>query len=319
MKTTLFYPEDHHLKRVDDRAQIEAALNTGLHSYWLNVEKPGPEGVAWLDRLYHFHPLALEDLTLHNYRPKLAEYDGHLFLVAHAVAASERKISAQEVHAFLTREALVTVTVTPCAAIAHLEKTLEGEPDVLRRGPDFLLYQLLDELANTYFAVADKVDDLLGHMETSVLRSPDRRLLDRLFTVRRGLATVRRLSSHQRDAINTLAAHEGTYVRQDNVLYFHDVQNLMTTVHEIVDNQRDVASGVLEVYLSVLSNRLNDIMRRLTVVATIFLPVSFVAGLFGTNFTLMPFDSPYWFAFFILCLIGIPVGMLIYFWRSGWM
>jgi magnesium transporter len=130
---------------------------------------------------------------------------------------------------------------------------------------------------------------------------------------------MRRLSSPFRDALNGLATHEGTYVRRDNALYVRDVHNTMVTVHEMVDSQRDLTSNVLEVYLSTVSNRLNDVVKRLTIVATIFLPISFAAGVFGTNFEFMPFGSELAFGLFVASLLLVPVAMLLWFRRQGWL
>lgn len=319
MKATLYHVEGHQVRQIEGLPGIEAALEAGVGRFWLDFEGPDQATVAWLEERFHFHPLALEDLLLPNYRPKLAQYDDHLFLIGHAVHMPDGRITAQEIHAFLTRDFIITAHDAPAEPVARVQRALAGEAAILGRGPDHVLYLLVDEMAESYFHTADRVDDILDELEVAVLRRVDRRLLDRVFELRRGLSMVRRLSNHQRDALNALAAHEGIFVRRSNALYLRDVQNLMVTVHEIVDSQRDLTNGILEVYLSASSNRLNDIVKRLTLVATVFLPISFVAGVFGTNFLFMPFDNPQWFAAFVASLIAIPGAMLYWFWRSGWL
>jgi magnesium transporter len=320
VKAALFHVQNHHVSQVEgEEAVAQVLAGNKLRNFWLDLEDPGEEGVRWLDEHFHFHPLALEDLQLPNYRPKLTAYDGHLFLIAHAVSSQGNDIAIQEVHSFLTRDCLVTVHDGPCAPVARAQRVLAADPRDLTRGADHVLYLLLDEIADSYFAVVDAVDDVLDTLESEVLRRVEIGLLDRVFDLRRDLATLRRLATYQRDALSALVDHEGTYVHRSNVLYLHDVQNLMVTVHEMIDNQRDLTNGVLEVYLSATSNRLNEIVKRLTLVATIFLPISFVAGLFGTNFQFMPFDNPAWFALMVASLIATPVAMLVWFWRSGWL
>lgn len=318
MKTSLVLLADRQLRRVEGREQIEATIAAGHRYFWLDIEAPDEEDVAWLGRRFDFHPLALADIRQPNYRPKLAEFETHLFLIAHEVSESQTDIAAHEVHALLTTNCLVTVHDVPSNAVAKVQRTFSGQPAALARGPDFVLYMLLNEIVETYFDVVDVLDDVIDQLEADVVRDLHEQVLNRVFDLRRGLATMRRLSTHLRDALNALLAHEGKYVRRGNILYFRDVQTLLITVHELVDSQRDLTSGVLEVYMSSLSNRLSDVMKRLTIVATIFLPISFVAGVFGTNFAFMPFESPFWFAVFVASLIAVPVAMLIWFRRLDW-
>ncbi len=321
MKATLLYERDRHLVRAEGPAEVEQALAGGLRHFWLDLEAPGAEGVAWLGKTFAFHPLALEDLLQPNYRPKLAEFEGHLFLIAHSVAGAEGEggVVPGELHSFLTRDYLVTVHDAPSEVVAKVQRTVAAQTAALERGPDYVLYLLLNEVVETYFDAADVVDDVIDRLEVDVLQSSDRHILDRLFDLRRGLATLRRLSTHLHDALYALAGYEGTYVRRGNALYLRDVQTLVVTVREMVDSQRDLTGGVLEVYLSTLSNRLNDVVKRLTIVATLFLPISFVAGVFGTNFTFMPFADPLWFVAFVVILIAAPLGMLVWFRRLGWL
>jgi len=298
---------------------VEAALASRAHPFWLDVTPAGEETAKWLGQHFPFHPLTLEDLLQPNIRPKLEEYEGYLFLVIHSVALADGGLAPEEVECFLGRDYLVTVHTEAGEAVSRVERLVVAGPDELGHGPDRVLYLLLNEVAERYFAVADHVDETIDALEAEVLTGPERRVLDGVFDLRRTIVTTRRLSSHLRDALNALITHEGVYVRRGNAPYLRDVHNMMVTIHELVDNQRDLTSGILEVHLSTVSNRLSGVMKRLTVVANIFLPISFVAGLFGTNFTLMPFDNVVWFALFVACLILAPLSMLYWFWRLGWL
>jgi magnesium transporter len=296
---------------------IATRITQQVKPFWLDMEGTGEEMASWLGVNFPFHPLALDDLSQPSYRPRLVEYEGHLFLVAHAVAYVEGEVEAQEIHCFLTHDGLVTAHEAPSAAIDLAERTLGGNGGI-RRGPDYILYLILNQIAETYFTLVDSFDDTIDVLEVDVLDRGDREVRDRVFAIRQGLATLRRLGSSLRDAMGALLAHENGYIRRPNTIFIRDVHNTMVTVHEIVDSQRDLTSGVLEVYLSSVSNRLNDVMKRLTIVATIFLPISFIASVFGTNFASMPFDDSAWYGLFIMSLILTPLAMLVWFRHSGW-
>ncbi|MHB1416881.1 MAG: magnesium/cobalt transporter CorA [Chloroflexota bacterium] len=319
MKTTLMYVRERNVILSEDQASIEEALAAGLRQFWLDVESPGPEGVDWLARRFKFHPLALEDLLQPTYRPKLEEYEDSLFLVAHSAGVATGQDTSGEVQSFLGRDFLVTVHDGPSPCIARVQRLVQGDVRDLLRGSDYVLYLIINEMAISYFNLVDSLDDEIDQLETEVLRSTDGRILDRILDMRRTLGAVRRISSYQRDALNSLAAYQGSYIRRSNAVYVHDVHNLMVTVHEMVDSQRELTSGILDAHLSTMSNRLNNVVKRLTIVATIFLPISFVASLFGVNFIrFMPFDNAVAFWLFITTLILAPAAMLVWFWRLGW-
>jgi len=183
-----------------------------------------------------------------------------------------------------------------------------------------VLYLLLNAVADTYFDAIDLLDERIDDLEALVISAADPRVLDRIFSLRRSLATMRRYGSPLRDAINALLTHEGGYVRRANALYLRDVHNLLITIHEMIDNQRDLTSSVLDAHLSTTSNRLNDVVKRLTIVANIFLPISFVVGFFGMNFTsLIPFDDAFLFGVVLAVLVTTPLSMLYWFRRLGWL
>ena len=223
-----------------------------------------------------------------------------------------------EIQCFLAHDYLVTVHDKPNAILEHVYNILRGEAVTLARGPDHILYLLLTTIANNFFDAIDIVDDQIDDLEARVLGTPRRETLDAIFTLRRTMALMRRYASPLRDALDALLSYQDGLLRPDNEIFIRDVRNMMVTVHEMVESQRDLTSGVLDAYLSNTSNRLGDVMKRLTVVANIFMPISFVAGVFGTNFQFMPYDNPLWFALFVGVLVGTPAAMLVWFRREGW-
>lgn len=320
MHINFLQAHDHHVLRLDDLAAIEAALTAEAQPFWLDIESPSQAEVDWLARVFKFHPLALEDVLTKQLRPKFDAYEDFLFLVSHSIRVDEEGTDAEEIESFLGKNYLVTTHSGPSALIEHVRRNVEGTAVALGRGPDHVLYLILAAVAETYFVAIDLMDERIDDLETRVVSSPHPRALDSIFGLRRTLATMRRYGSPLRDAINSLLAHEGGFIRRSNALYLRDVHNLLITIHEMVDNQRDLTSGVLDAYLSTTSNRLNDVVKRLTIVANIFLPISFVVGFFGMNFTtLIPFEDATLFRVLLAVLVLVPVGMLVWFRRLGWL
>ncbi|MHB1133317.1 MAG: magnesium/cobalt transporter CorA [Chloroflexota bacterium] len=317
--TLLGLTPDGHTDVRDGQDDIEKALADSARPFWLDVEDPDPGAVDWLAHHFQFHPLPLEDLLQSNLRPKLETYEGYVFLIAHSVVLGGDGPVGAEIQSFLARDYLVTVHDKQSAILRRVQRILESEAATLRRGPDHVLYLILTAVADSFFDAIDVVDDQIDALESRVLGEPDDSTLDAIFTLRRTMALMRRYASPLRDALDALLAHEGELVRTENEAFVRDVRNMMVTVHEIVESQRDLTSGVLDAYLSHTSNRLAEVVKRLTIVATVFLPVSFVAGVFGTNFEFMPFDSPVWFWLFVAAIVLTPAGMLVWFKREGWL
>lgn len=313
----MLYIRDDALGQAQDAGEISSLLASGVAPFWLDCTGPGAAVAEWLRQRFAFHPLALEDLTQINARPRLSEYEEHLFLVVHAVANAQGQVEAQEVHCFLTPAGLVTAHEAPCPVTDGLERALTEDPGLLKHGPDYVLYMALNFVAEAHFSVIDAFDETIDLLEVEAMEHEERSVRERIFALRRGLATMRRLVTSLRDALNALLSHQNGFIRPANVLYFRDVHSQMVTVHEILDNQRELTNNVLEVYLSSVSNRLNNIVRRLTIVSTIFLPASFVAGVFGTNFTFMPFNDPFWFGVFLISLALAPLLMIAWYRYQG--
>ncbi len=312
--------------------------------FWLDVIEPDAEAIQWLAGFFHFHPLTIEDLLSTNERGKLETYENYLFLIGHSVhveappAPSTGRaparplptnpicpVESHEIHAYLSQQFLVTVHDADMQCVEKVWDYVAmqpGEDDAhpLDHGPDFVLYRLLDSTVDTYFATLQATADQIDWLEDVVVDRPERHLLDDVFIVKRNLVTIRRLAGPMREAMNGLSNAGNAFVGPANQVYLRDVHNLLVAVTEVADTQRDSSSGVLDAYLSSVNNNLSQVMKRLTAIATIFLPLSFLVGFGGMNFTaFMPFDNPVAFWGMIALLVAIPVGMFIWFLRNDWL
>jgi magnesium transporter len=283
-----------------DRAAIGEMLGRDEY-FWLDLDAPSEADVTTLDDLFHFHPLALEDLRRKGQRPKLEDYDDYMFLVYYGAQAPEggappspdapaeagpaggERIKLEEVHAFISGSYLVTVHDGSCKALDEVRERLDAQAP---RSEQFVIYRVLDALTDTFFPLLEDLEDRLERLDEEIFSEPSPEHLQPLTELRRDLVELGRVVTPQRDM---LARHiddilEIPGLQADSRNYFRDVYDHAIRISDQIDSYRDLLIGSRDAYLSVTSNRLNEISKQLTVVATIFLPLSFVVGFFGQNF-----------------------------------
>jgi magnesium transporter len=285
---------------------------------WIDVQTPTPEVLETLRAPFGLHPLAIEDCLTFEQRPKLEEYPGHLFVVIHELTSGTPDPVGQEIHAFLGTTFLITVHSHACKRIHQLADRVIGDPTLYARGIAFLYYLLADGVASQNGDVVDTLADSIEEAEEDVLAGEKPSALPRVFELKRALAATRRALSPQRDLFATLARLERTVVDQRTSLYFRDVYDRIVRSVEAVEVGRELLSNVLDAHFSLVSQRTNEIVKRLTILSAIFLPLTFVTGFFGQNFHHLPFDStPLMWGAIVFCLL-LPFAMLIWFRHKRW-
>jgi magnesium transporter len=257
---------------------------------WLDLA-PTSEHLAFLGARFGFHPLALEDCIHEGQRVKFEQYADHLFTVVHRLspAPDESGIVATELHAFLTADALVTVHVAPIAQVDDVFARCAADPALLSRGPDFALYLLHDAITDIHFSVVDALTEEVEELtEEALAEGAGGDLLERIVAARRSHALLRRRLAPQREVYAALARPGQGIVRDGTALYFRDVVDHVLRITEEIDASRDLVSSAMEVHLSRANVRLAAVTTRLTWVATLFLPLNFLAGFFGMNLEILP-------------------------------
>jgi magnesium transporter len=285
---------------------------------WIDAQ-PTPEHIAFVGERYAFHPLALEDAAHQDQRPKLEQYGpGMLLAVVHRLqpTAEDSDLLALELDAFLTSDALVTFHESPIAEVDRVFARCAEEPDVLARGPDFVLYLLHDALTDIHYALADAFTGEIEELFDAVAeheRVEDPELLARIVAARRAHAMLRRRLSPQREVFAGLARPGQTIVKDQNALYFRDVVDHSVRLTEEIDTGRDLLASAMDAYLSHNNNRLSAVTARLTLVATIFLPLNFIVGFFGMNLEIIPplFAIP----LVLAIVVSLPAAMWVFFRR----
>jgi magnesium transporter len=291
---------------------------------WINVDGLGDADVLrQLGDLLKLHGLALEDVVNTHQRPKGETYEDHVYVVSRVLAPDSG--SSEQLSLFLWRDMVVTFRERPNHCFEPVRTRLREQGNRIRKaGADYLAYALLDANVDTFFPALDHSSDVLEMLEDEVVMSHQQETLRAIFEIRHRLADIRRMISPLREVANFLIRDTGGLVRDDTRLYLRDLYDHTVQLMEIIEAQRDVAAGLLEIYLSSVSNRKNEVMKILTIIATMFIPLTFLVGVYGMNFdTRSPWNMPElrWhlgYPILLLVMLSLVVLELYLFKHMGW-
>jgi magnesium transporter len=291
---------------------------------WIDLEQEDAKQVAAITSWFHISHLTQEDIIEKNQRAKLDEGDGYYYLVMHSIEFEKMTdvIATPELDIVFGERFLLTIHDAPMPCISDLTAHEPNELRPLKRGIDFLLHAVADALVDSYFPVLDELDEVLDKLENKVISHPTQKVQARIFRLKRGLAQLRRVISPQIELFSRLSGRAYQIVSDEAAIYFRDVHDHLLRIFEVIDSYRDLMSGMLDAYLSTVSNRLNEVMKRLTIIATIFLPITFITGVFGQNFAFSPQvvrDNGYFFWYVLAFMALVTVAQLVYFRWKGWM
>jgi magnesium transporter len=290
--------------------------------FWLDLTDPGSEQATQLGEAFSFHPLPLEDMLKRNQRPKLEDYGEYMFLVYYGAGeGSDGAVQLEEVHAFLSGSYIVTSHRHPCAVLEEARKRMEAQEP---RSEQFVVYRLLDGLTDSFFPILEHLDDQMEQLDEEIFAHPTTAHLEQITHLRRQLVELRRVVTPQRDLLarNIDDILEIPGLEADSRNYFRDVYDHAIRISDQIDSYRDLLQGTRDAYLSVVSNRLNQITKQLTLVATIFLPLSFLVGFFGQNFKWLVENISSEADFLIIGIgsaVASVVGLLLWFRRGSYL
>lgn len=269
------------------------------------------------------HPLVLEDILNTEQRPKAEDFGDYLFIVLKMLRLGENaEIATEQVSLILGKNFVISfregLAADPFAPIR--ERLREGKGRIRALGADYLVYSLIDAIVDNYFVVLETLGEQIDDLEAEVVANPGRGTQQQIHRLKRSMIFLRKAVWPLREVIGSLERHDSRLIRPATVVYFRDVYDHTVQVIDTIETFRDMLSGMLDVYLSSISNRTNEVMKVLTVIATIFMPLTFIAGLYGMNFKYMPELDWRWAYPAVLILMAlISVGMLIYFKRKKWL
>jgi magnesium transporter len=289
--------------------------------FWLDIEAPDDSDYDLLETTFNFHPLTIEDIRHQNQRPKVDEYTDYNFAVLFVAVLRADEIGLLEHHLFVGAHYLITVHQEPSPELKDLQDRVHKSPELAHDKPSFLTYLAIDTLVDATFPVLDKLDDIVDALEDDITNRASRESLARIYNLKHTVSELRRFLGAQRDVFQKMITH-GIHLQQDDMtLYYRDVYDHMVRQYETADALRDLLTGAMDVYLSTVSNRLNETTKALTVIASLFLPLSFLTGFYGMNFAYLVnvLESPY-IAFGLGVLtMAISIAIQLYFFRRrGW-
>ncbi|MEZ0245381.1 MAG: magnesium/cobalt transporter CorA [Methylophilaceae bacterium] len=291
---------------------------------WLNVYGlQDSELMSKIGQIFNLHPLVLEDILNTDQRPKLDSYDDYLFLVTRFFSydKSSLQINSEQVSIVLGHNFVLTFQERPTGSFDPVRERLRANKGRIRSSnAGYLAYTLLDVIVDRYFIVLEQVGEDCDFLEESLLHRPGEHMLQNIHHLKRETMELRRAVWPLREVINSLVRNESGFFEQETVLHLRDVYDHTVHFIESLEALRDLLAGMLDIYLSTISNRVNMEVRALTVVAMLFMPATLIAGIFGMNFESIPWQSHsngFWFA--IGLMIGIASLMVLIFWRRQWL
>ncbi len=302
-----------------ERDEIDTRVH-GETFFWLDVHAPTSADITMLGEVFGFHPLALEDSANFGQRPKIEPYDSYSFLVVYGATRDDDGLV--EVHCFSAEHYLVTVRHDDCPAFVDLHKRYMARPETLD-DEAMLLYHVVDGLTDSFFPSLSELDDRIDALQAEIFDGPKEEQLQEVFAMKQRLVVLRRVITPQRDMFAQLVGRvvdlPGT--SDETTRYFRDVYDHLIRLSDMIDSYRDLLSGVIDVYLSTVANRRDQIMKQLTVLASVILPITFITGFFGQNFGFMVkhVASPTAFMLGTLLQVLTAVGILAFFKRRDWL
>lgn len=297
---------------------------------WVDVQGLGSADIVQrLAQVFNLHPLVLEDVVNVAERPKIEDYEDQLLIIARMVVPKERVCGfySEQVSFILDKNYLLTVQEEPehdCFEAVRMR--IDKSKGIIRKqGADYLAYALLDAIIDGFFPVLERYGERIEELEEEVMINPTRETLQEIYQIRRELLQLRRSIWPHRDVINSLIRDGYELISEEMKPYLRDCYDHSVQVMDMVENYREITNGLMDVYLSAVGNRTNEVMKFLTVMSSVFIPLTFIVGVYGMNFNTekSPYNMPElnWELGYPLCwavMIVIATGLFLFFWRKGW-
>lgn len=290
---------------------------------WVDLAAPSPDELRLLEHPFRFHPLSIEDAVAAVHHPKVETYDGYLYLILHGIdyQASQVAFATHDTDFFLGPYYLVTVHDGKTRSVAAVHEVCSRYEQVLGEGPAAVMHRIIDQMVDNYRPEMEKLEECLEALEQEIFESPRRDVVREILAVKHDIRGLRRIALPQRDAVGRLARREFPLISDEIAYRFRDVYDNLVRISDEALLFQDRVSTILDAYMSSVSNRLNQVMKVLTVITVVFMPLTLVAGLFGMNMRLPLVASaadprPFWWL--IGGMAAAVAGMLLLFRRRGW-
>ncbi|MBA4168650.1 MAG: magnesium/cobalt transporter CorA [Chitinophagaceae bacterium] len=291
------------------------------HVKWINVEGVHDTVlVGKIAHIYNIHPLTQEDVVHIDQRPKFEEYENYLLSIMKMILYQE-EVYAEQLSIILLKDTVISFQEPGGGDAFDVIRTRlrQGKGRVRKLGADYLFYALMDAVVDYYFTAIEKIGDKVEKIEEEIINEPRRESLIQLYKLKREVIFLRKQVWPVRDMISNLLRSESEFITPNTQLFFRDLQDHSSRIIDTVETYRDLLSGIMDIYLSTNSNKMNEVMKVLTIMSSIFIPVTFIAGVYGMNFDYMPeLRSPYGYAITWLVMLSVMGGMIYYFKKKKW-
>ncbi|MEH7125621.1 magnesium/cobalt transporter CorA [Bacillus sp. JJ1503] len=293
---------------------IEQLFQDDIKWFWIDFESPTEEETNLLKTHFNFHPLAIDDCLHLLQRPKLDYYEGYDFYVIHTL--NQHTLLPEEVDVFVGKNFIVTFHLTPSSEITIVRQKLLANDLHYKKGALHLFYQLMDKIVDEYFPAVYKIEDELNEIE---LKDAKKDLMNDVFEIRSQLLKLRRTIFPMRELLYRILNSERVIIPKDERMYFMDIYDHLLKLSEMIESNREMTNDIRDSYISLNSDRMNNIMKTLTVMSSIFIPLTFIASIYGMNFEYMPELTWKWGYFGILgVMLLVGSTLLFVLWRMGW-
>jgi magnesium transporter len=325
--TLIDYSPEHVTEREVEKIEEVFSFRDTASVTWINVE--GLADVPLLESLgrhFKLHPLSLEDILNCGQRPKVEDYDDYEFVVLKSLHLETEGLSVEQISLVFGKNYVITFQERPGDSFEPVrERIRKGKGLIRRAGPDYLAYALMDALIDEFFPVLEQYGERIEALEDDLVDRPSPQAVHQIHGLKRDLLVLRRAAWPERDLVNSLLRAETPLIHPETKVFLRDCYDHMVQAMDMIETYRELAAGMLDVYLSSVSNRMNEIMKVLTIISTIFIPLTFIVGIYGMNFdTASPWNMPelHWRFGYLYCLglmAAIAAGLVAYFRRKGWL
>jgi len=326
MIRSLFYTPGQAPRTDIPAGEFPALVQDPKGLLWVDFSGEPPEVCQPILEEFGFHPLAIDDALEETHSPKVDDWGDYLYLVLNYMTVKNRdgwETGVDEVDIFLGLNYIITHHDLQVDFVDEVWNSCLRDPRHTQEGADHLLYLLADNLVTHYMPIVEQVDDGLDQIEDQVFGRPSPSTLERLFSLKRLLLTMRRITLPQRDVLNKLARDDYKVIDPRDRIFFRDIYDHLVRIHDLNESLRDLAGGVLDTYLSVVNNRMNEVMKTLTIITTIFIPITFITGFFGMNFfepvaRLVGWTDKAAFIGTMFLVLGVPALLYVWMKRRTW-
>ncbi|WP_416435359.1 magnesium/cobalt transporter CorA [Priestia megaterium] len=314
MIRTIAITQDLHVK---EDVPLNHLSDPSIKWFWVDFNSPSEEEGMELGTFFHFHPLAIEDCLHLLQRPKLDYYEGYSFLVLHYL--NSNTLDIEELDLFIGENYLVTFHFKPLPSVETVWQRLLQQFHGLNKGVSYIAYEILDKLVDDYFPIMYEIEDQLNEIENRDAKKSISVLMDDVFDIRSDLLKLRKTVIPMRDLIYRIINSERLNIHEEQKAYFDDIYDHLLKLTDMAESNRELTSDMRDNYLSINAHRMNSIMMTLTIITSIFIPLTFVVGVYGMNFENMPELRWHYGYYIVLGIMALmTIGMILWFKRKGW-